>query len=237
MLTSPLEITRKEREATRISATYADYLGWEPENAIVEWKDGEIITYMPPTGRHQDLLGFLTSLLDQFIDVLNLGALRHAPFEVKLWPDGPSREPDILFTSNERLDQLTEKRYLGAPDLVVEVISTSSARSDRVEKFIEYERAGVREYWVIDPRPGQQQAKFYQWSSDGRFFPVALDEGGIYHSLVLPDFWLHPDWLREGTLPPATLKMAEIVKDLATLPDDVRAAYRALYEALTKVNK
>jgi len=226
--------TRERQAVTRIPATYAEYLAWADESALVEWKDGEIITYMPPTDRHQDITGFLFGLLKDFVRLLELGVVRVAPLEVKLWPDGPSREPDILFVSRERLGQLTAKRFEGGPDLVVEIVSNSSARVDRVEKLIEYERAGVREYWLIDPRRGKEQADFYQLDEHGRFVSVALDDEGVYHSAVLPGFRLDPTALRLAILPHPQLILAALAKDLADLPDDVRAAYHALYDALSR---
>jgi hypothetical protein len=103
-----------------------------------------------------------------------------------------------------------------------------------VEKFIEYEQANIREYWVIDSRPRHQQADFYQRGANGRFAPAPLDEDGTYRSVVLPGFWLYPDWLRAELLPPVPLKLAEIAKDMTALPEDVRTAYRAFYDALAR---
>jgi len=124
----------------------------------------------------------------------------YAPLEVKLWPDGPAREPDILFIRQEHLEGLTDRRFEGAPDLVIEIVSTSSVSEDRVRKFTEYERAGVREYWIIDPRPFQQQADFYTLGDDGLFYPAPIHEG-VFHSTVLPHFWLRLGWLWEAPLP------------------------------------
>jgi Uma2 family endonuclease len=218
----------------RISATYAEYLAWGDESALVEWKDGEIIAYIPPNERHQDIAGFLFALLNDFVRLLGLGVVRIAPLEVRLWPGGPSREPDVFFVSRDQRNQLTAQRFEGGPDLVIEIISTGSARSDRVEKFTEFERAGVREYWLIDPRRGKEQADFYQLDADGRFFSVALDELGIYHSAVLPGLTLDPASLRRTILPHSQLQLAAIAKDLAALPEDLRVAYQALYDALSR---
>lgn len=232
-----IELARPSRSRTgirRIPASYIEYLAWVDESALIEWRDGEIIAYMPPTERHQDIAGFLYGLLKDFVGLLDLGAVRVAPLEVKLWPDGPSREPDIFFVSHERLEQLTMQRFEGGPDLVVEIVSTSSARADRVEKFTEYERAGVREYWLIDPRSRKEQADFYRLDADGRFFSVALHEDGLYHSAVLPGLRLDPTLLRNTTLPNSQLLLASIAKDLEVLPDDLRAAYRTLFDALSR---
>ena len=225
---------RQQDGVQRLPATYAEYLAWPDESALVEWKDGEIIEYMPPTEQHQYLVRTLIFLVGSFADLTDTGLAHVAPFEVKLWPGGPSREPDILFISRERLGQLTPQRFEGGPDLVIEIVSSSSARADRVEKFIEYERADVREYWVIDPRQGKEQAEFYQWDANGRFDTVALDENGLYHSAVLPGLTLDPAVLRAAELPNPQLLLAAVAKDLAMLPDDVRAAYRALYDALSR---
>ena len=149
-------------------------------------------------------------------------------------PGGRPRGPDVLFISLDRLSQLTPQRFEGGPDLVIEIVSSSSARADRAEKFIEYERAGVREYWLIDSREGKEQADFYQLDATGRFVSVPLDADGQYHSAVLPGLTLNPAVLRAAELPNPPLLLAAIAKDLATLPDDVRAAYRALYDALSR---
>ena len=234
LIMEALALPKQQEEVRRLPATYADYLEWPNESAIVEWKDGEIIEYMPPTDRHQDVTGSLFNLIGDFVRLQELGVVRVAPFEVKLWPDGPAREPDILFISRDRLSQLTPQRFEGGPDLVIEIVSSSSARADRVEKFIEYERAGVREYWVIDPRQGKEQAEFYQLDANGRFETIALDENGVYQSVALPGLTLDPAMLRAAKLPNPQLLLAAIAKDLAALPDDVRAAYRALYDALSR---
>jgi len=226
--------SEQREEVRRLPATYAEYLAWPDESALVEWKDGEIIEYMPPTDQHQRIVRILMHLVGTFTDLTDSGLLHVAPFEVKLWPGGPSREPDILFIGHDRLSQLTPQRFEGGPDLVVEIVSSSSARADRAEKFIEYERAGVREYWLIDPREGKEQADFYQLDVTGRFVSVPLDADGLYHSAVLPGLTLDPAMLRAADLPDPQLLLAAIAKDLAALPDDVRAAYRALYDALSR---
>jgi hypothetical protein len=59
----------------------------------------------------------------------------------------------------------------------------------------------VREYWLIDPRPGKQQASFFQRTPEGSYTPVPPDEQGRYHSAVLAGFWLRPGWLWQEPLP------------------------------------
>jgi Uma2 family endonuclease len=107
----------------RCKMSYEAYLDFAGDSEIVEWVEEEVVRYMPPTNQHQDLNRFLSTLLDLYIEFFKLGILRYAPFEVKLWSNGPSREPDILFVSTDNLPNLGEKRFNGGPDLIIEIIS------------------------------------------------------------------------------------------------------------------
>jgi len=84
-----------------------------------------------------------------FVAERNLGTVQFGPLPVRLWP-GKIREPDILFVAREHSDRIGEQAY-GPPDLAVEVLSPATRRTDRLEKTVEYARAGVREYWIVDP--------------------------------------------------------------------------------------
>ena len=151
---------------------------------------------------------------------------------LSVWPDGPSREPDILYVSREQLGRLTDKRFEGAPDLVVEVVSPGSVTIDRVDKYLEYERAGVREYWIIDPRPRQEQADFFVRGESGRFVSAPLDEDGVYSSMALPGFRLRLNWLQGPEQTDVERALAWMLADEPSLSDELRAAYRQLYAAL-----
>jgi Uma2 family endonuclease len=182
---------------------------------------------------HQEIVALFISILRQFVKKLNLGRVILAPFEVKLWPDGPSREPDALFISRERLPSLTSKRFEGAPDLVIEVISPTSVTIDRVDKYLEYERAGVREYWIIDPRPRQEQADFFVRGESGRFVSAPVDEDGVYASTIIPGFRLRLDWLRRPEETDAERALAWMLADAPGVPDELRALYRQMLELLS----
>ena len=216
----------------RLKMSYDDYLALANESQIVEWVEGEVIIHMPPAVLHQQIGGFLMTLLDGFVQYFGKGIVLPAPLEVKLWPDGPSREPDILFVAQENLARLTPRRFEGPPDLVIEIISPGSVTEDRVRKFMEYEQAGVPEYWLIDPRPHQEQVDFYGLDEAGTYQTLPVDEAGIYHSTVLPNFWLDLAWFHQDPLPNPQFVLAEIMLQLETLPADARAAYQAMYDLL-----
>lgn len=203
-------VTTPERTVTRRPATYEQYLAWAGESRVVEWVDGEMIEYMPPLYRHQEVTWFLFSLLRGFVEAGELGLVGAGPFEFRLWPDGPAREPDVFYISRARLQRLTERRFEGAPDVAVEVVSTGSVREDRVRKFNEYEQAGAAEYWLIDPRPYQQAAEFYRRDADGLFQPVEVTDGR-YRSAELPGFWLEVGWLWHSPSLPYGRLLAQIL--------------------------
>ncbi|GAB4581692.1 MAG: hypothetical protein Fur0022_44420 [Anaerolineales bacterium] len=217
----------------RIKMTYKEYLDLTPDSKKVEWVKGEGIVYMPPLINHQRISFFLSKLLGFFVDYFKSGELVVAPFEVKLWPSGPSREPDIFFVSTNNLYNLNEKRFEGGPDLVIELLSAGSLKIDRVDKFSEYEKAGVLEYWLIDPRPFQQQADFYVMTPDG-LHPAEVDKKGRYHSTVLPGFWLDLSWLWQEELPNPQWAFAEIMLTQENLPAETKETFAALQKLLSK---
>ncbi len=188
--------------------TYEEYLALPNEGRLIEWVNGEVIYHMPPLEIHQRIVTYLTRLLGNFIEFMNLGRLYVAPFEMKCRPDGSSREPDVLFVSVANLNRIGDKRLDGPADLIVEVVSDDSVGRDFDEKFIEYQECGVQEYWIVDPRPRRKRALFYQRGADG-LFEAAKVENGIYRSKAIPAFWLKVAWLWE--MPDAQLTFAEIV--------------------------
>jgi Uma2 family endonuclease len=129
--------------------TEADYFALPDTNRFVELSEGELIMPPHPTETHQRVLDALYAAMRAFVHGHDLGVIRFAPLPVRLWP-GKIREPDILFVSQAHADRIGEQVY-GPPDLVVEVISAGTRRADRGDKFVEYARAGVSEYWLVDP--------------------------------------------------------------------------------------
>lgn len=209
----------------RIPMSYDEFLAWTGETTHAEWVDGDVIVFMPPTIRHQFVVAFLTKLLGAFVEFLSLGVVLPAPSEMRVDPDGRAREPDIFFVASENLHRLEENRLAGPADLIVEVISDESVVRDRAEKFYEYQEAGVKEYWLIDPRPSYQRADFWALDEDGRYQPVPLQEG-IFRSTILPGFWLRAEWLVREPLPDSLTCFAEIVGLPLDLLDRLRENLR-----------
>ena len=206
---APAEKATSE-EGQPLQMTYEEYRAWAGDSQRAEWVNGEVIIYMPPKPPHQILIEFLGSLLSFFVQFFQLGQILRGPIEMRAMPDGPAREPDILFVSHEHADRLTDERVAGPADLIVEVISDDSVGRDRGDKFYEYEEAGVREYWIVDWRPKHQRADFYQLDARGHFKPIPIGADGVYRSAVIPGFWLKVDWLWAAELPDPMLTFAEI---------------------------
>ena len=138
--------------------TYADYLTWADEK-IRELVDGFIKTMSPsPSSRHQVVFGNLFATLHRFIKK-NKGKCQifAAPFDVRLPQNGEKEDgqiynvvqPDICVVCDP--SKIDKRGCLGAPDLVIEIQSFSTARYDLTEKFTLYETSGVHEYWVVFP--------------------------------------------------------------------------------------
>ena len=135
--------------------TFADCLTWS-ENERIEIINGEAFMMAPPSRAHQEISGALFAQLYNFLEGKKCRVYA-APFAVRLFEqegDSPEDvdtmvEPDLsVVCDNGKLDNRGCK---GAPDMVVEVLSPSTQRHDRLVKLGLYQRAGVREYWIVDP--------------------------------------------------------------------------------------
>ncbi len=210
MIPETVMIDAPPRQERRYHMSYAEYEQWTDEDTHSEWVDGEVTVFMSPLIIHQRINLFIAHLLVRYTDMFNLGEVLIAPCEVRMIPDRSYREPDMFFVAHDRLHLLSKRRLEAAPDLIVEMVSQESVRRDYHEKFAEYEQYGVREYWIIDPREGQEQATFYQRTAAGVFCEVSLDAEGRYHSAVLDGLWLCPDWLWQEHLPVMDDVMMEV---------------------------
>jgi len=129
--------------------TESDYFRLPETNQIVELSEGRLIITPAPKPKHQKISLNLSFLFITYVRSQKSGELAYAPIDVRLW-EGNVRQPDIAFMSNEHLDRITEELW-GVPDLVVEILSEGTTKEDRINKFFEYLRAGVLEYWIVDP--------------------------------------------------------------------------------------
>ena len=136
--------------------TYADYLTWG-EHDRIEIISGYAVMMAPPKRIHQEILTEIFKQIAYFLDDKPC-KIYPAPFGVRLFEqDGDTPydvdtvvEPDISVICDH--DKLDDDGCKGAPDMIVEILSPSTLRHDRIVKLDLYQRAGVREYWIADPQ-------------------------------------------------------------------------------------
>ena len=161
----------------KAQCSFADYLGWE-ENERAEIINGEVFLMASPSSVHQEIVA---ELIRQFGNYLEGKRCRvyPAPFGVRLFEqDGESPEdvdtvvePDISIVCDK--SKIDKHGCKGAPDLVIEILSPSSLRHDRLVKLDLYQRAGVREYWIVDPEYRSVQV----FTLDGNFLSIREEYG------------------------------------------------------------
>jgi len=150
--------------------TYSDYMKW-PENERWEIIDGVAYMQAAPTWQHQSISGELYRQFSNYL-IGKQCSVFSAPFDLCLKEAEQDEDdinkvvqPDLVVICDE--NKLRKTGYFGVPLLVIEISSPATSRRDRVYKFNMYEKAGVKEYWIVDP--------------DGKFVDVfSLQENGRY---------------------------------------------------------
>ena len=132
-----------------VRQTYKDYCA-TPDDERYELLNGDLTMVPAPNMRHQSVLFRLARKLGDFTEEYGLGKVYVAPCDVVL-SDTEVVQPDVLFVSRAREHTLTDENVRGAPDLVIEILSPSTADRDLGYKHDLYGRHGVLEYWIVDP--------------------------------------------------------------------------------------
>ena len=136
--------------AARAVLTYTDYAAIPEDGRRYELRDGELSVTPAPGTRHQAILRDLLGLLNEHVKRAALGVVFPAPVDCIL-SDTTVLQPDLVFVEAARQARVTERGIEGAPTLVVEILSPSTARADRTVKASLYARHGVPWYWIVDP--------------------------------------------------------------------------------------
>jgi Uma2 family endonuclease len=164
--------------------TYQDYLGLPDDGRRYEIIEGVLYVTNAPDIDHQFTVSEIVYQLKRFVDEHQLGYVLTAPFEVHLSEKSRPVLPDVLLIKKERWPGRGAKFFKGAPDLIVEVLSRSTSRTDQVVKFNAYEQAGVAEYWIANPRAQSVQV----FTLSGVEYALMKDFVGdeVVESAVLP---------------------------------------------------
>ena len=150
------------------SWTYEDYAALPEDGKHYEIVNGVLLMTPAPSPEHQEIVGMIFHYLLMHVKLAGLGRVFTAPLDVELSPKN-TFQPDVVVILNAHLDRVAAKRIIGAPDLVVEVASPSTATYDRLNKYEKYALTGIPEYWIV--------------KTMSRTVEVMVLEGGEYRSL------------------------------------------------------
>jgi Uma2 family endonuclease len=134
--------------------TYADYLTWS-EDERWEIIDGIAYAQAAPTWQHQSISGEIYRQISNYL-VDKPCKVFTSPFDLRI-PEENEKDEDTKNVLQPDLVVICDKKglkgtgYYGIPDLIIEITSPSTSRKDRLVKFNKYEKAGVKEYWIVDP--------------------------------------------------------------------------------------
>ncbi len=167
--------------------TYDDYLSLPNDGKRYEIIEGELLMSPAPEPEHQDVLRNIFTALASFVSANALGKVYCAPIDVVLSMTDIV-QPDIVFIAHDRLSIVRKKNIIAAPDLVIEIVSPSTAIIDRTRKKMLYEHHGVREYWIVDSETKSVEVYVRRDSRFGDLTIFRVPESAA--SSVLPGFTL-----------------------------------------------
>ncbi|MBI3271829.1 MAG: Uma2 family endonuclease [Planctomycetes bacterium] len=187
----PRSVTLGERQGPEqfvAHFTWEEYLGLEaPAGARFEFEEGRLLVSPSGTTPHDLLIGVLVGMLEAYeISTENRHGVSFPPHSFCMPPNQRDYQPDVGVLTDERKDSPLEDRILGAPNIAVEILSSSTEARDRGVKAAKYFEQGTSEYWIFDPDP--LVAEFYRRGGHG-WAPV---EGATdrYETPLLPGFVL-----------------------------------------------
>ena len=170
-----------------IRLTYDDYCLLPNDGKRYEIIDGELFVTPSPNSLHQIVVTNLIYYFSAFLKDHPLGRIIVSPLDV-VFSQFDVVEPDLLFVSKARYSVLTEKNVQGSPDMVIEVLSASTAKIDRTTKLKLYARFGVEEYWIIDPEG--PAAEIYRREKGSPELAAKLEARDLLTSPLFPGFSL-----------------------------------------------
>lgn len=171
--------------STSTKMTYDEYCLLPEDRNQYELIDGELIVTPSPSRVHQKIVVRLSSRLEVHVESKLLGEVYVAPLDT-IFGKYTVVQPDILFVSRDRLAEVGKERIEGAPDLVVEVLSPSTADQDRRRKLAVYSQFGVQEYWIVDPE--SRMIEVFERTEKGLQPAQKFGMGQLLRSKLLPQF-------------------------------------------------
>jgi Uma2 family endonuclease len=159
--------------------------------------DGVIYVASPDNTDANEIFMWLGALITFFVRAGRLGKVFGSRVAFRLdETNGP--EPDIAFVSKKKAHLIKRGRVEGPPDVAIEIVSPDSVERDYQKKRLQYQQAGIPEYWIIDEI--EQKVIWLRLSAQGDYREVRSRKGELL-SKALPGFWFRPEWLWQDPLP------------------------------------
>jgi Uma2 family endonuclease len=188
--------------------TYDDFCARVSEDQKADLIDGVIYMASPENTNVNELMLWLAALMTLFAQRNKLGKVYGSRVACRL-DDKNAPEPDILFVLAANLNRVKRGGIAGPADLAMEIVSPDSVERDYIKKKKQYERFGIREYWIIDEE--EKKVTLFRLDDKGKYREVR-PRRGMFHSNVLTGFWLDPNWLWQETLPDLAETLQAITK-------------------------
>jgi len=151
-----------------------------PEGTNAQLIENNLVMSPAPKDIHHKVLDKIYRRLGNLVEEKALGETRTAPYDVYL-DEFNVYQPDIIFIANKNISKINEDGLHGAPDMVIEILSSRTAKEDKGRKKNVYERCGVKEYWIVDP----VTRKTIGFSFVNEAFVPLASEAGIIRSVLL----------------------------------------------------
>jgi Uma2 family endonuclease len=188
--------------------TYDDFCARVSEEQKADLIDGVIYMASPENTDANELMLWLAALMTFFAQRNKLGKVYGSRVACR-FDDKNAPEPDILFVLAANLNRVKRGGIAGPADLAMEIVSPDSVERDYVKKKKQYQRFGIREYWIIDQE--EKKVTLFRLDDKGKYREVR-PRRGVFHSNVLMGFWLDPNWLWQETLPDLAETLQAITK-------------------------
>jgi Uma2 family endonuclease len=187
--------------------SFADFEAMVRPDQKADLINGEIIMASPESPDNNDLLVWVLRLLADYVELHLLGKVFGSRVAFRLdGTNGP--EPDIAFLQAARLHLIRKGYVAGPPDLAMEIVSPESEDRDYQKKRLQYQRAGIAEYWIIDMQ--SRRVTLYRLDRRGRYRAVRA-KSGRFVSQVVTGFWLRPEWLWPESRPTKAEALSQIL--------------------------
>lgn len=190
--------------------TFEEFCERIPEGLKADLIDGVIYVASPDNIEHNELNLWSAELLRRFLRKRKIKG-RVFGFRIAFRLNGENGpEPDLAYVRPERVHLIRKTFIKGAPDWSLEIVSPDSVERDYQKKRLQYERAGVAEYWIVDPL--EQRMTCYRLGANGKYKEIRSRDGKV-HSQVIPGFWVKPAWFWQSPLPDEDEVLAEILAE------------------------